>query len=86
MQDIDHGAPSSQRVTMTASDRGRGRQHHLSPRQSTSSMQPGRESSSSYAHDYSEYLAPNPSTTIHDVQWVYEWENPKFYSILVSEW
>jgi hypothetical protein len=65
-QDTDHGAPSSQRVTMTTSDRGRGRgggrKYHLSPRQSTSSMQSGSESSSSYAHGYSEYLAPKSST------------------------
>jgi hypothetical protein len=43
-------------------------------------------SDSSYAHGYSKYLAPDPSTTIHDVQWVYEWENLDFYNILVSEW
>jgi hypothetical protein len=23
---------------------------------------------------------------VHDVQWVYEWESPEFYSMLVSEW
>jgi hypothetical protein len=66
IQDQDHGALSSQRVTMTTSDRGRcgggGRQHHLSSMHSTSSMHTGSESSLSYAHGYSEYLAPDPST------------------------
>jgi hypothetical protein len=75
-QNTDHGAPSSQRITMTRSPRGRrmggGRQHHLSPRQSNSSIQSGSEFLSSYAHGYPEYLAPDPSTALHDVQWVYE--------------
>jgi hypothetical protein len=65
---------------------GEGRQHHLSPRQSNSSIQWGSESLSSYAHEYPEYLALDPSTVVHDVQWVYEWKNPEFYSMLVSEW
>jgi hypothetical protein len=59
---------------------------HLSPTQSTSYMHTCSESPSSYAHGYSEYLALDSSETIHDVQWVYEWENPEFYSMLVSEW
>jgi hypothetical protein len=57
---------------MTASPRrrgrGRGRQHHLAPRRSPSSIQSGSESSLSYAHGYPAYLAPDPSTVIHDVQ------------------
>jgi hypothetical protein len=65
-QDRNHGAPSSQRITVTTSDRrrgrGEGRQHHLSPRQSTSFIQSVSESSSSYAHGYPEYLAPDSST------------------------
>jgi hypothetical protein len=69
---------------MTTTDRGRGRQHHLSPAHSSSSMHTGGDLS--YAHGYSEYLAPDPFTIIHDVQWVYEWENPDFYTMLVSEW
>jgi hypothetical protein len=85
-----HGAPSSHWVTMTTSDRGRGRgggrQHHLFLRQSTSSIQSGNESSSFYAHGYLKYLAPDPSTVVYYVQWVYEWESPDFYSMLVSEW
>jgi hypothetical protein len=89
-QDTDHSASSSQRITITTSLRGRRRgggwQHHLSPTQSNSSIQSGSESSSSYAHGYPEYLAPNPSTVVHNVQWVYEWESSKFYSILVSKW
>jgi hypothetical protein len=89
-QDTDHGAPSSQRITVTASPRRRGRgggwQHHLALRSSTSSIQSGSESSSSYAHGYPEYLSPDPSTIVHDVQWVYEWESPEFYSMLISEW
>jgi hypothetical protein len=75
---------------MTASPRWRGRrggrQHHLAPRSCTSSIQSGSESSSSYAHGYPEYLAPDPSTVVHVVQWVYEWKSLKFYSMLVSEW
>jgi hypothetical protein len=65
--------------------RGGGRQYHLAPRSNTSSIQSGSESSSSYAHGYPEYLAPDPSTIVHDVQWVYEWESLKFYSMLISE-
>jgi hypothetical protein len=88
-QDTDHSAPSSQMITITASPRGwckgGGRQHHLSMSQSDSSIQSGSESSSSYTYGYPEYLAPDPSTVVHDVQWVYEWENPEFYSMLVSE-
>jgi hypothetical protein len=72
---------------MTAANRGRGRgggrQYHLSPTHSSSSMHTCIDSS--YAHGYSEYLAPNPSTIIYYVQWVYEWENPDFYNVLVSE-
>jgi hypothetical protein len=71
---------------MIASNRGRGRKHHLSPTHSTSSMHTCSDSSSSYAHGYSEYLVPDTSTTIHDMHWVYEWENPDFYNMLVSEW
>jgi hypothetical protein len=78
-QDQDHGAPASQRLTMTVADRGRGRgrsrQHHPSLSHSNSSIHIGSESSSSYAHGYFEYLTPDPSTTIYDVHWVYEWEN-----------
>jgi hypothetical protein len=89
-QHRDHGASSSQIITMIASPRQRGReggrQHHLALRRSTSSIQSGSESSSSYAHGYPEYLAPDPSTVVHDVRWVYEWESPEFYSMLVFEW
>jgi hypothetical protein len=49
-------------------------------------MQSGNELSLSYTHGYPEYLAPDLSTTVHDVQWVYEWKSPDFYSMLVSEW
>jgi hypothetical protein len=88
-QDTDHGTPSSQTITMTSSPIGQcrrgGRQHHLSLRQSTSSMQLGSESSSSYAYGYPEYLAPDPSMVVHDVQLVYEWESPEFYSMLISK-
>jgi hypothetical protein len=31
-------------------------------------------------------LLPDSSTVVQDVQWMYEWESPKFYSMLVSEW
>jgi hypothetical protein len=83
-QDTNHGAPSSQRIIMIGSPRVRRRggdmQHHISPRQSNTSIQSGNESSSSYAHGYTEYLTPDSSTILHDVQWVYEWESPKFYS------
>jgi hypothetical protein len=88
-QDRDHGASSSQRITMTTSSRQRGRgwgrQHHLAPTRSTSSIQSSSEDSSSYAHGYPKYLAPDLSTVVHEVQWVYEWESIKFYSMLVSE-
>jgi hypothetical protein len=70
-QDRDHGAPSSQRITVTTSPRqqgrGGGRQHHLVLRSSTSYIQSGTESSSSYAHGYLEYLAFDLPTVVHDV-------------------
>jgi hypothetical protein len=59
-QNRDYGAPSSQRITVIASPRRRGRgggtQHHLALRSSTSSIQSGSESSSSYAHGYPNIL------------------------------
>jgi hypothetical protein len=80
-QDRDHDAPSSQMITITTSPRrqgrGEGRQHHLAPRRIPSSIQSGSESFSSYAHGYPKYLAPDPSTVVHDVQWVYECESSK---------
>jgi hypothetical protein len=66
-QDQDHDAQHSQRVTMTTTDRERGRQHHLSRTHNNSSI--NTDSDSPYAHGYSEYIALDPSATIHDVQW-----------------
>ena len=63
---------------------GRGRQHYLSPQHSTSSI--NTASGSSYAHGHDDYLAPDPSSIVQEVQWVYEWENPEFYNMLVSQW
>jgi hypothetical protein len=74
-QDQDHDVPHSQRVTMTTADRergrGGGRQHHLSLMHNNSSI--NTDSDSPYAHGYSEYIAPDPSATIQDVQWASVW-------------
>jgi hypothetical protein len=64
-QDMDHGAPQSQRETITDQDRQRGRgrgrrrQHYLSPTESTSSQNTG--SSTPYAHGFDSYMPPDPS-------------------------
>jgi hypothetical protein len=34
---------------------------------------------------YPEYLTLDLSMVIYDVQWMYEWESPKFYSMLISK-
>jgi hypothetical protein len=61
--------------------KGRGRQHNLSPVDNSSSHNTG--SSMSYSYVFDIYMAPDPSQMIQDVQWVYEWENPNFYNMLV---
>jgi hypothetical protein len=63
-QDTEHGAPHSQRETITDPDKhtcrgsGRGRQHYLSPTDSSSSQNTG--SSMPYAHGFDTYMAPDP--------------------------
>jgi hypothetical protein len=87
-QDTDHGASQSHRETITDQDkhtgRGRGsrRQHYLSLVDSSSSQNIG--SSTPYAHDFDSYMAPDPSQLVQNVQWVYEYENPEFYNMLVQ--
>jgi hypothetical protein len=62
-QDTDHGAPQSQRETIMEhnihTDRGRERQHYLSPMDSSFSQNTG--SSTSYAHGFDSYMALDPS-------------------------
>jgi hypothetical protein len=89
-QDTDHGAPHSQRETITDQDshtgrgRGRGRQHYLSPVNNSSSQNTG--SSAPYAHGFNSYMAPYPSQLVQNMQWVYEYENPEFYNMSVQQW
>ena len=42
-------------------------------------------SQSPYAHGGSEYAMPHP-TTQPSPTWVYEWQDPSFYNMMVSEW
>jgi hypothetical protein len=77
-QDTDHGAPHSQRVTMTNQDRDmgrgrrmrRGRQHYLSDVDSSSSH--NASSSEPYTHEFDTYMAPDTSQLVQDMQLVYE--------------
>jgi hypothetical protein len=36
-----------------------------------------------YAHGFDSYVAPDPSQLVQNMQWVYEYENPEFYNMLV---
>jgi hypothetical protein len=85
-QDMDHGAPHSQRETITTQDRhtsrGRGRRHYLSLVDSSSSQNTG--SPTPYAHGFNTYMAPDPSQLVQDVQWVYRYENSELYNMLVQ--
>ncbi|TVU34001.1 hypothetical protein EJB05_15822, partial [Eragrostis curvula] len=82
-QDQDHGAPNSQRTTVT--ERGRGRQHHhggyLSPQESDTSGNYTSGSSNSY---YSYSLADPTTQPTQKV--VYQWEDPDFYNMLMDQW
>jgi hypothetical protein len=86
-QDTDHGTPQSQRETITYQERhtsrgrGRGRQHYFSPADSSSSQ--NTSSSTFYAHGFDSYWASDLSQLLQNVQWVYEYENPEFYNVLV---
>jgi hypothetical protein len=88
-QDIDHGAPHSHRETITDPDRHtsrrreRGRQHYLASVDSSSSQNIG--STTPYAYGFDTYMAPDPSQLVQDVQWVYEYENPELYNMLVQQ-
>jgi hypothetical protein len=84
-QNMDHGAPHSQREIIMVQDRhtsrGMGRQHYLSPvdnssSQNTCNLMP-------YVHVFDTYMTPDPSQLVQDMQWVYEYENPEFYNMLV---
>jgi hypothetical protein len=88
-QDTDHGVLHSQRETIMDQDRhttrgrGRGRQHYLFPVDNLSSQNTG--SPMPYVHGFDTYMPPDPSQLIQDVQWVYEYENPEFYNMLVQQ-
>jgi hypothetical protein len=69
-QDRDHGAPESQRRTVGASQ--------YDPTYSSSSYSDTSQSRSFYPIPD---INAQPQTT-----WVYEWEDPKFYNMLVGEW
>jgi hypothetical protein len=71
-QDMDHGAPQSQRETITDQDRhtsrGRGmeRQYYLFSIDSSSYQNIG--SSTPYAHVFDSYMAPDLSQLVQNVQ------------------
>jgi hypothetical protein len=52
------------------------------PTNNSSSQNTG--SSTPYAHGFDTYMTPDPSQLIQDVQWVYEYENPEFYNMLLQ--
>jgi hypothetical protein len=69
-QDHDHGAPQSQRRTVGASQ--------YDPAYSSSSHNDTSQSQSFY---------PIPDINAQaQTTWVYEWEDPHFYNLLVNEW
>ena len=84
-QDQDHGAPQSQRMTITDRGRGKGRQHHygsyLSPVESESSFTPTSDTTPGYIH----YMLPD-ATLERPPTWVYEWQDPDFYNQIFSQW
>jgi hypothetical protein len=63
-------------------ERGRERQHYLSPVDSSSSQNTG--CSTPYVHEFDSYMDPDPSQLVRNVQWVYEYKNPEFYNMLVQ--
>ena len=69
-QDRDHGAPESQRRTVGPMD-------YDTPQYSSSSYS---DTSQSF-----HYLIPDISMQ-PPTKWVYEWEDPHFYTMLVQEW
>ena len=69
-QDTDHGAPQSQRRTGGPTD-------YDSPQHSSSSYSDSR-------HPF-HYSIPDISMQ-PPTRWVYEWEDPYFYTMLVQEW
>jgi hypothetical protein len=71
------------RDTGRGRERGRRRQYYLSPMDSLSSQNTGN--SEPYAHGFDKYIATDPSQMVHNVQWVYEWENSDFYNMLVQQ-
>ena len=76
-QDTDHGAPSSQRELIP----GTGRQHAYGAPydyDSTSSCSFG--SYGQHPYDQPDH-ASQPQ-----VKWVYEWQDPQFYEMLLDEW
>ena len=67
---LNHGAPQSQRSTVGPTD-------YDTPQYSSSSY-----SDTSHSFHYSiPDISMQPPT-----RWVYEWENPHFYTMLVQEW
>ena len=69
-QDTDHGAPQSQRRTGGPTDNGT--PHY---------------SSSSYSDSRHSFHYPIPDMSMQPpTRWVYEWEDPYFYTMLVQEW
>jgi uncharacterized membrane protein YgcG len=70
-QDTDHGVPGSQRTTVRPSD-------YATPQHSSSSYS---ESSQSSYHYPIPDLSMQPPT-----RWVYEWQDPHWYNMLLQEW
>jgi hypothetical protein len=34
---------------------------------------------------FDSYMTPDPSQLVQNMQWVYEYENPEFYNMLVQQ-
>ena len=72
-QDPDHGAPQSQRRTVGPTD-------YDNPQYSSSSGLSDTSHSQSFQYSIPD-ISMQPPT-----RWVYEWEDPHFYTMLVHEW
>ena len=70
-QDRDHGAPTSQRTSFGPTDYG-------TPQYSSSSYSDSSQSS---------YHYPIPELSMQPpMRWVYEWQDPHWYAMLLQEW
>lgn len=78
-QDQDHGAPEERRTTHTGIEHQGLQQAYWTPDSSNE-----RQGSSSPLLPYVNY--PVGEVTHQPTRWVYEWEDPEYYQMLVESW